>query len=87
MLIEFTGTVECFITSAGSSFVEVKNSTTAERELFVLFYASQGGATSVSAMWAATLAAARASGQTVTIKHDEGSSRIRSLMIGKSALI
>ena len=87
MLIEFVGTVECLATSDGASFVEVKSSTTGQRELFVLFYASQGGATSVSAMWAATLVAARVSGQTVTIKHDEGSSRIGSLMIGKSAII
>jgi len=63
----------------------VKSSTTAEREIFVLFFASQGGgATPVSAMWAATLAAARANGKTVTIQHDDGSSRIGSLMIGDS---
>ena len=65
----------------------MKSSTSAARELFVLFYASQGGATSVTAMWAATLAAARATGKTVTIKHDDSSSRIGSLMIGDSSVI
>jgi hypothetical protein len=87
MLIEFTGTVECFTTSDGASFVYVKSSTTAERELFVLFYASQGGATSVTAMWAAILSAARASGQPVTIKHDDSTSRIGSLTIGAGPFI
>jgi hypothetical protein len=87
MLIEFTGTVECFITSAGASFVEMKSATTAERELFVLFFATQGGATSVSAMWAAILSAARANGKTVTIQHDDGSSRIGSVMIGDRPVI
>jgi hypothetical protein len=38
-------------------------------------------------MWAATLAAARANGKTVTIQHDEGSSRIGSVMIGDSPVI
>ena len=40
MLTKITGTVECFITAAGGSFVEVKSSTSAMRESFVLFFAS-----------------------------------------------
>jgi len=87
MLTKITGTVECFITAAGGSFVEVKSSTSSMRESFVLFFASHGGASLVSAMWSSTLSAARASGKPVTIQHDEGSSQIVSVTIGDNPLI
>jgi len=85
-MVTTTGLVECFVAAAGGSFVQVKNSASGVSELFVLYF-KPAEPSSLSAMWAAMISAARANGKTVSIVHAETSGQIGSLTIGDNPFI